>query len=277
MPIELIVTDLDGTVLDEENRIPEPVSQAFHRARAKGVPAIIATGRTLVEAVDAQAAIGAREYSITMNGALVYDHINQQTLSQSRIPRQTVLTITRLLESFGDVFFHAYGNNQPICSEKTMHSIHLSGVSPAYAAMYNATQKVVPDLIPFLEQTGQEINKFYITTQNLDHLNLIKQYANQIPGVRCLQSLPRGIEIIPETVDKAHAVTLICQHLGIDIEKVLLIGDSENDIGMLGLGGVSVAMGNAPDHVKAHADWIAPANTENGAAVAISRYVLDPC
>ncbi len=275
MPIELIVTDLDGTVLDEENHIPETVSHAFRRARAKGVPAIIATGRTLIEAAEAQAAIGAEDYSITMNGAFVYDHINQQPLSQALIPRQTVQTVIRLLESFDDVFFHAYGNNQPICSEKTLRSIHMSGAGPAYVAMYHATQKVVPDLIPFLEQTGQEINKFYITTQNIDHLNLIKQYATQIPGVRCLQSMPRGIEIIPETVDKAHAVNLICQHLGIDIKKVLLIGDSENDIGMLQLGGISVAMGNAPDHVKAHADWIAPTNLENGAAAAIERFVLN--
>jgi Cof subfamily protein (haloacid dehalogenase superfamily) len=274
MSIQLIVTDLDGTVLDEENRIPDRVREAFRLARQKGIPAVIATGRTMVEMTDAQDAIGADHFSITMNGAFIYDHHRQEALNHQHLERQQVITVIKLLESYSDVFFHAYGNNQPICSEKTLHTIHMSGAGPAYVAMYNATQKVVPDLIPFIQETGLEINKFYITSQNVEHLNQIKVYANALKGVRCLQSMPRGIEIIPETVDKSFAIQLLCNHMGIDIARTLVIGDSENDIGMLKVGGISVVMGNAPAYVKAFADWIAPTNLEQGAAAAIERYVL---
>ncbi len=274
MSIQLIVTDLDGTVLDEENRIPDRVRTAFYLARQKGIPAVIATGRTMVEMLEAQEAIGADHFSITMNGAFVFDHHRNETLNHQHLERNQVITIIKLLESYSDVFFHAYGNNQPICSEKTLRSIHMSGVGPAYVAMYNTTQKVVPDLIPYIESTGLEINKFYITSQNVEHLSMIKAYANELKGVRGLQSLPRGIEIIPETVDKSFAVQLLCDHLGVDIAKTLVIGDSENDIGMLKVGGISVVMGNAPAHVKEFADWIAPTNVEDGAAVAIERFVL---
>lgn len=275
MPIQMIFTDLDGTVLDEDNRIPERVQAAFRLARQKGIPAVIATGRTLVEMYEAQEAIGADHFSISMNGAFIYDHHRQEVLSHQHLERKQVITIIKLLESFNDVFFHAYGNNQPICSEKTLRSIQMCGVGPAYIAMYNATQKVVPDLIPYIESSGLEINKFYMTSQNVEHLALIKTYANELKGVRCLQSLPRGIEIIPETVDKSFAMQLLCKHMGVDIKKTLVIGDSENDIGMLKAGGISVVMGNAPQHVKAFADWIAPSNVEDGAAVAIERFILN--
>ncbi|MDD2533840.1 MAG: HAD family hydrolase [Eubacteriales bacterium] len=274
MAIELIITDLDGTVIDEKNQVPDEVGKIFLQAKAKGVPTIIATGRTLAEMLEAQEAIGADEYSISMNGAFIYDHYRQQTLNHQYIEFPQVKKIIRLLESFEDVFFHAYGNNQPICSEKALKSIHLSGSGPAIIEMHHATQKVVPDLLSFIESTGIEINKFYISSQNTDHLNLIKSYAAGIEGVRSLQSMPNGIEVIPTTVDKSNAVMLICNHLGIDISKTLVIGDSENDVGMLKIGGISVVMGNAPTHIKTYADWIAPSNAEWGAAVAVQRFVL---
>lgn len=274
MPVKLIITDLDGTIIDEENKVPQLVSEAFHKARERGVPAVIATGRTLAESTYAQDSIGADHYSITMNGAFIYDHKLQITLDQQHIERSQAKRVIRLLESFDDVFFHAYGNNQPICSEKTFKLIHMGGSSPQVIEMFMETQKVVPDLIKHIDSLDLEINKFYITSQNLERLKLIKDYANSVKGLRCLQSMPKGIEIIPTTVDKRFAVELLCRHLNIDVTQTLLIGDSENDIGMLQLGGISVAMGNASDHVKQYADWIAPSNAQAGVAAAIEKFVL---
>ena len=275
MAVQLIITDLDGTIIDEENKVTQRVSEAFQQARARGVPAVIATGRTLAESLEAQQQIGADRYSITMNGAFVYDHYRQEALNQEHIERTRVKQMIHLLNSFDDVFFHAYGNNQPICSEKSLKLIHMAGSSPQVIQMFTATQKVVPNLITYIEENNLEINKFYITSQNIERLNLIKSYANSVEGLRSLQSMPKGIEVIPTTVDKSHAVQLLCAHLGVDIRHTLMIGDSENDIGMLQLGGISVVMGNAPDHVKQYADWIAPTNSENGAAAAIEKFVLN--
>ena len=275
MPVQLIVADLDGTVLNEENVVAEPVRQAFRLAREQGVPAVVATGRTLAESTDALEALGAVQYSITMNGALVFDHERQVALSTQSIDRPEVLRIIRLLDSFDDIFFHAYANNQPVCSQRTLAKISKSAFNPAYVAMYNAKQRIVPDLVDWILEENQIINKFYISSQNMDHLHLIRSYSGLVPGVRCLQSMPRGLEIIPATVDKSHAVQLLCDHLGLDMASTLVLGDSENDVGMLKVGGISVAMGNAPDHVKAEADWIAPTNLEHGAAAAIERYVLN--
>ena len=56
---------------------------------------------------------------------------------------------------------------------------------------------------------------------------------------------------------------------------VLAIGDSDNDIPMLRAAGFGIAMGNAAPHVKAVARWVAPAIEEDGAAVALQRWILD--
>ena len=210
-----------------------------------------------------------------MNGAFIYDHYLQEILNHDYIDRNRSKQMIRLLESFDDVFFQTYTNNQPVCSEKTFNLIHMAGSSPQIIQMYMVTQKVVPNLIQYVEEANLEINKFYVTSQNIERLALIKSYVNSIEGLRCLQSMPKGIEVLPTSVDKSHAVQLLCKHLGIDVSHTLMIGDSENDIGMLQLGGISVVMGNAPDHVKQYADWIAPTNNENGAAAAIEKFVLN--
>jgi hypothetical protein len=64
--------------------------------------------------------------------------------------------------------------------------------------------------------------------------------------------------------------------LGVAPERVMAVGDSENDIPMLRAAGFAVAMGNATPALKAVADWIAPSLDEEGAAVALRRWVLEP-
>jgi hydroxymethylpyrimidine pyrophosphatase-like HAD family hydrolase len=64
------------------------------------------------------------------------------------------------------------------------------------------------------------------------------------------------------------------QHLDIDPQRVLAIGDAENDVEMLQLVGLGVAMGNAVEHLKAVADQVVASNDEDGVAEAIGRFVL---
>jgi hydroxymethylpyrimidine pyrophosphatase-like HAD family hydrolase len=76
-------------------------------------------------------------------------------------------------------------------------------------------------------------------------------------------------------VDKGTGVVGLCKLLEIDPDRVLAIGDSQNDIPMLSAVGYAVAMGNAAASVKAVADWIAPDIDVDGAAVALQKLVLD--
>jgi hydroxymethylpyrimidine pyrophosphatase-like HAD family hydrolase len=63
--------------------------------------------------------------------------------------------------------------------------------------------------------------------------------------------------------------------LGLSPHQVLTIGDNFNDVEMIQYAGIGVAMGNAPEPVKAFADWVAPDVESDGAAIALSRILLD--
>jgi hydroxymethylpyrimidine pyrophosphatase-like HAD family hydrolase len=77
-------------------------------------------------------------------------------------------------------------------------------------------------------------------------------------------------------VDKGSGLRTLCDLLGVEIGRVIAVGDSDNDIPMLRAAGLGVAMGNANARVKAVADWIAPSLDEDGVAATIHQWVLAP-
>jgi Cof subfamily protein (haloacid dehalogenase superfamily) len=84
-------------------------------------------------------------------------------------------------------------------------------------------------------------------------------------------SLANYLEITHQAVDKATALLSLGQLLSIAPTEMVAIGDGENDIAMLRLVALGIAMGNASSTVQAAADWITDTNNRDGVAVAIER------
>ena len=91
----------------------------------------------------------------------------------------------------------------------------------------------------------------------------------------CFLSSPEVLELVPPGVDKGSGLARLSELLGVPREEIVALGDGENDIPMLRWAGLGVAMGNAPDSVKAAADLVAPPCTEDGAAWVMERFLLD--
>jgi hydroxymethylpyrimidine pyrophosphatase-like HAD family hydrolase len=87
------------------------------------------------------------------------------------------------------------------------------------------------------------------------------------------RSHPRLIEGMALGVDKGTGLQALCARLQIDPQRVLAIGDNDNDIPMLKAAGYAVAMGNATSGLKAVADWVAPSIEEDGAAIVLEQLV----
>jgi hydroxymethylpyrimidine pyrophosphatase-like HAD family hydrolase len=66
----------------------------------------------------------------------------------------------------------------------------------------------------------------------------------------------------------------VVDYLGIDLSETITVGDSYNDIGIFKVAGTKVAMGHAPESLKALADWIAPPVEEDGVATTIEKFIL---
>ena len=82
------------------------------------------------------------------------------------------------------------------------------------------------------------------------------------------------MEVTAKHVSKEQALYEIAQHYQVPLEQVMTIGDNFNDLPMLRLAGLGVAMGNAPEAVKAEATVVTQSNNQHGAAKAIEEYAL---
>ena len=117
----------------------------------------------------------------------------------------------------------------------------------------------------------ENLNVFFSTPEQKAEF---RPLLEAIPNARLTSSLPSNYELGGCGVSKGAALKYLIDMLGIDRKEVLAAGDSPNDIAMLELAGVSVAVDNAEPEVKETASYTAPSNDEDGVAEAVERFVL---
>lgn len=86
------------------------------------------------------------------------------------------------------------------------------------------------------------------------------------------QSQPRYLEVISKQASKTNAMQLLMAKYGLQKKEVIAIGDNYNDVGMIKAAGMGIAMGNAPDDIKAMADYVTDTNNNDGVAKALKRF-----
>jgi hydroxymethylpyrimidine pyrophosphatase-like HAD family hydrolase len=89
-----------------------------------------------------------------------------------------------------------------------------------------------------------------------------------------VRSQPYYLDVTHPQANKGHGVRAICRRLGLDAQRLAVIGDMANDLTMFTEAGLAIAMGQAPEAVRAAAHAVTASNTEEGFAEAIRRYVL---
>jgi Cof subfamily protein (haloacid dehalogenase superfamily) len=142
------------------------------------------------------------------------------------------------------------------------HESMITGVTPI----------VDPDLMNFKDAP----HKLQAIVEEPAHLAHLKRLAGMLPNDCVGQfSYETYLEITHRGVDKASALLILGKQLGIALSEMIAIGDMDNDIAMLQMAGMGIAMGNAPDHVKAKADWVTDTNNRDGVAMAIERLKVD--
>lgn len=271
--IKAVFVDLDGTLLFDAGTITNRVSRSFMEARNAGIKVIVCTGRVAHESDFAIEAIGANECFIANNGLSIYsDYKNRKLLYDRRLSLDTGVRFARYIEDNYPIYIQAYIDEYAYNSEKVVPYFSTSGMPVASQKFFTSNMVVVDNLPAFMEDNKKEAYKFLVGTEDHSLLKSIRiEIDRMFPDIDTLSSQPYFLEVLPKDVDKAQAVRLVRDYLGLSRDEVMVIGDSENDLGMLREGGLSVAMGNAYDEVKELADVIAPTNKEDGAAWAVEE------
>ena len=269
--IRLLVVDLDGTVVGDSNQINPVVKQAIAAAQARGVQVAIATGRMFRSALRFHQDLGLTLPLMTYQGALIKDPATGQLHRNLTVPQDLALQILDYLEQ-GDLqqqlSLHCYRDDRLYVRTLTPGSID-------YAKRSNIEAIPVGDLRSLVQQ-GEPTKILALSedTALIDQLWRALSQAYTPDQLYFTKSVPTFLEATHPSANKGAAVHYMAELLGLGAGNVMAIGDNFNDLEMIQYAGVGIAMGTAPDAVKAAATWVAPDVESDGVAAAIEQFIL---
>jgi len=269
--IQLLVLDIDGTIAGQSNTIREPVKQAVKAAQAKGIQVAIATGRMYQSALRFHRDLGATLPLMVYQGALIKDPETDKVYRHWTVPRKYA---AELLDYFEEpdlrsrVSIHFYINDQLYVREITPDT-------EDYLSRSTIRAIAVGDLRTTLDQEPTKVLVLSEDIQLIDTLliNLRQRYTHD--ELYLTKSVATFLEATNPLVNKGTAVKYLAEeYLHLQPENVMVVGDNFNDLEMIQYAGIGVAMGNAPEGVKAAANWVAPDVEKDGVAAAITEFLL---
>ena len=266
-PIRLIAADIDGTLIDNQDRIPERNLQAIRKAQEKGIVFAVASGRFPENVYVLMRKYGIACPIIALNGARTVDE-NLRVLSHHPMePAAAAQVLDHLLALGSDYFFFT---PRVVCTsgEKVFHHSELSD-GDAIRALGHLYLRGAENAKAAVRET---VYKFYVL--NNIPLETVSESLRAIPDVYLTRSSQYNIEVMPLGVDKSRGVKDLAASLGIPMEQVMTLGDEDNDVPMLRAAGWGVAMGNACRAARDAARFVTDTNVNCGFAQAVEQFAL---
>ncbi len=255
----LIALDVDGTLVDGENVMSEAVRAAVHAVRDAGIETVIATGRGVPGVMDAADNLRFTEgYGVASNGAVTFRYdpevelLDVVTFDASEAVRRVLEHMPEALVAVEEVGI-GFRLNKPFPDNEILGQFVVEDVESLIA------EPVARVVIRSAEHSRDEF------TAIVNDLGLT--------GTNYYIGYSAWLDLAPEGVSKASGLEFLCGKLGIDRSEVLAVGDGNNDLEMIEWAGRGVAMGQAPDDVKAVADAIVGTIDEDGLVAELSKYI----
>jgi Cof subfamily protein (haloacid dehalogenase superfamily) len=263
--IQLIVTDIDGTLLNSHHELSPRNAQALRAAITQGVGVILATGRPrTAKTVELIHTLELTTPGIFLQGGMICD-AEGNILHQTAMDTDAALGLVRLGEMAGYTTM-LYCGLDILIKEHNVHTLKLQSYSESpYQAVGDLQAQITPGRVNKVIFLDEPENIPGIRAHLSQHLN---------GSTKLVQTLPMAIEVLPNTVSKGAALTWLLDDLGISPEEVMALGDAENDIEMLQVAGLGVAVANAMPATLAAADQVTASNDEDGVALAVEQFVL---
>jgi len=274
MDYKLICIDMDGTLLSDKKTISERNLRAIRLASEKGVRIAVCTGRIFTSAEYFSNLLGVKSPVIAANGAYIMEKDRDEVVYEASIGAQKCKKLLSMFRQY-DIYPHFY-TNDTIFTENTIFS------SRFYAQANKTLSKdkqikvvLVKDWNEVFAKYESKIFKSIGVDSDLEKIRKAKISIRDMNDFEVVGSNFDNFEITNKGVSKGNAVKILVKYYRIKSEQVICIGDSGNDLSMIKLDGLGVAMGNADDVIKESAKYITDTNNCDGVAKAIEKFVLE--
>ncbi|MEZ7499774.1 Cof-type HAD-IIB family hydrolase [Flavobacterium sp. Arc3] len=263
--IKVVISDLDGTLLNREHRISEYTKTVFAELHNQGYLIIVATGRHHLDAMPIVEGLGFPVYLVTSNGARIHSP-KKELLFSHNISSEAIKSVLSLdiSEDFTTVVFK--------------EDVWFTNKHNEALNSFQTELNYLPELVNYATMEDLSAIKMFFTHERHSKLielrdKIIEKHSDDFSHAF---SLPLCLEFMDKTVDKSVAIAKILEIENLDFHETISFGDGYNDENMLNATAKGLLMGNAPDSLKSklsHLEVIS-ANYDNGVATYLSEKLL---
>lgn len=268
MRMKVLVLDIDGTLTNARKEITKRTKKAVFQAQKMGVTVVLASGRPTVgiypymEELQLQQNSG---YILSFNGGQILNCKTGEVIYQKELPKTCIPPVYEASKQFDTVIL-TYDDNSIVTEEPENEFVRKeSGIN----------RMPIRKTTDFAKDVTYPVTKCLVVAEG-DHLAFVEEKMKDKFGqeLNIYRSEPFFLEIMPQNIDKAYSLSILCDHLGCTKEEMMALGDGFNDLSMISFAGLGIAMENAQQAVKEAADEVTASNEEDGVAVAIETYIL---
>jgi len=246
----VIVSDLDGTLLDNNKNISKENLEAINYFTENGGKFTVATGRVIEATEEYLSKIEINFPIIVYNGGVIYDYNNKKILSEKFLDHQQKQITNKIKEDYDNIGIEIYANRKLYVIKDSGHSYR------------SATQML--DIIYDIKEdiSSMDWHKILIVG-NIEVIDYIEKTFEDKYKIKGTRSGRTSYELLPVNESKGQALKSIIEMYNLDPNKVICAGDNMNDVELLQEAAFSFCPKNGSEELKKYADFIAPSNEEH--------------
>lgn len=256
----LIAIDSDGTLRHSDGTISKKTKEVIKKVVDNGNIIVICTARPRYHTLKISNEIGSDKYLISSNGTEIYDNINKKIIYCKYLPKEECKKIYQETKKIG--------LRTMFVSENT-----------EYVTMFTRNDsQILLDNTNICELLEKDIKQIMIISKEKE---LVKKYKSSIENKSNLCIVDSSKEdkeeiwfsIISSNSSKGNSLKILAKYLNIPIKNTIAIGNDNNDISMIDIAGIGVAVENSTDELKEHADYITTSNDNDGVANYLNKFL----
>lgn len=262
------ITDLDGTLLNNNAELSDYTRRVLNAAYEDGIQVTFATARTPATVAKIMQGVNFRLPAVLLNGAVIYDTESGAFVKKSAIDRESVYKVTELMKKYGiSGFAHVVEDERMYTYYDQLRTPQMRASYEERRSKFNKPYRQIPDMCGLC---GKEVVYFSFLDTS-ETLAPFKEDIERIAGIDAVYYSDvysndlQYLELMAAGVSKRAGVEFLRKFA--TAERVVAFGDNLNDLPMFAAADVCYAVENASEEVKRRADCVVGANTADGVAI----------
>ena len=264
---KIIFSDIDGTLLNNENQVPKETIKELRRLDSQGVPFVLVSARMPEGMRPIRKELGIHAPMVCYSGGLVLG-ADDEELYSCIMNLDLACEIKDLVaKEFPEVVCGTYGGEHWV----------VDNIRDPWVIQEQEITRLVPETGKLKEIFGKAdgIHKFLFMGDEEAVIRTENRLKELYPQLSIARSKPVYLEVMNGNVCKSAGVKIVCEKYDIPVEQSLAFGDGQNDLDMLNTVGAGFAMANAPKEVRDAAPAVTPVDNAHQGILAVLRKYFD--